>query len=338
MALLWLESCGGHYAIADIFRKFGDGGGTFVTGRNGGNAIQPVQTHTYIGCVKTLGANYTTLVVGGAFIYSVSSGLTIPSSSANLMRFIGSGVEGITIGHDCVGRVSVYRGGTFIGASNNNVLRPDIWNYVEVKILFATGATGTVTVKVNGLTVCSLSTIQTAVTNAFCNQVMFGASAQLVRIGDLYICDTTGAVNNDFLGDIAVRALLPSGAGSNTNWTLTGAATNYQAVNASTPDDDTSYVSSRTASQRDTYAMTDLPAQVTAVKGVQINLLARKDDASPRSIMPSIKSGATTADGADIPLGETYQFFSQMFESDPNTSAAWSVANFNAAEIGQKAV
>jgi len=66
-------------------------------------------------------------------------------------------------------------------------------------------------------------------------------------------------------------------------------------------------------------------------------MTARKTDGSARSIRADCKSGATTAaSAADLALSTNYFCYQGFFEVDPNTSAAWTVANWNAAKKGIK--
>ena len=71
---------------------------------------------------------------------------------------------------------------------------------------------------------------------------------------DVYICDTTGSVNNNFLGELTVEHLRPasddtaqflgSDANSTDNWALVDEAGTYNGAD---------YVASSTVGQRDLY-------------------------------------------------------------------------------------
>jgi hypothetical protein len=61
-----------------------------------------------------------------------------------------------------------------------------------------------------------------------------------------------------------------------------------------------------------------------------------EDFAPARAIRSVVKSGATLADnGADVALSTSFADLQGIFETDSNTSAAWTVANVKAAEFGQ---
>jgi hypothetical protein len=61
---------------------------------------------------------------------------------------------------------------------------------------------------------------------------------------------------------------------------------------------------------------------------------ARKDDAATREVRSKVKSGATTANGAPHALTASYVYYRNMFETDPNTSAAWTPGGVDGILIG----
>jgi hypothetical protein len=87
---------------------------------------------------------------------------------------------------------------------------------------------------------------------------------------------------------------------------------------------------------RDTYTLEDLslPAGTWTVNCVEAIAFAQNSDAGVGSIGLTIKSGATTTEGTATALGITGSFVRQLYELDPNTTAAWTTANVNALEAG----
>lgn len=179
--------------------------------------------------------------------------------------------------------------------------------------------------------------------NATANQIFVGTNNNPGNgihdyIDDLWICDGQPGLTG-YQGDCSVKALLPTGAGATTQLAATGAASNYAAVNEATQNGDTSYVASATAGQEDTYAMADLSATVAAVKGLQTVLVARKDDAGPRTVAPVLRPGGAGGSdqvGASVPLVASYAMQLQVWETNPATSAPWTPADVTAAEVGMK--
>jgi hypothetical protein len=120
------------------------------------------------------------------------------------------------------------------------------------------------------------------------------------------------------------------GSGSNPG------AANWMAVSETVPDDNSSYVTDATVGHIDRYTYPSIGG--SSVKAAVLNLRGEKDDASTRSIRAVTKSGGTTADnGSDFGLTlNTYANFQGIFETDPNSGIAWTVAGVNAAEFGVK--
>jgi len=221
---------------------------------------------------------------------------------------------------------------------------PFLWNYFEIRVLSGTNnSNGELELRMNGKTIIDatgVDTFQSTVSRGTANIVVGGSDHFDPIFDDIYVLDTTGSVNNDFLGDIKVEALFPDGAGNTTNFSVTGAASNFTAVSDNPVDDDTSYISSSTVSNKDTYTYDDVSLITSNVKGLVIHTLGKKDGAGDRVIKPVIRSGTTDYDQAEIylPYGETdeYAFDSQPIDVDPDTAIAWTVSGVNSAEFGVK--
>ena len=82
--------------------------------------------------------------------------------------------------------------------------------------------------------------------------------------------------------------------------------------------------------------MTTLSAAYTNIIGARAISFALASDAGAIKGRSVCKSGATTTSTQmpDNVLSATPKIFSDIIETDPNTSAAWTNTNFNAAEFG----
>lgn len=154
---------------------------------------------------------------------------------------------------------------------------------------------------------------------------------------DLYVCN--GANADDFRGDCIVVTSLPNNNGNSS--ILAGSdgnsVNNYALVNEVTPDT-TTYVGSATTGDKDTYAFADLPYTAGAVKGVVLTSYAAKSDAGARTARSVVRSAGTDYPSAvDVALSTSYTTYRTVLETDPATSAAWTIAGFNAAEFGFEA-
>jgi len=101
------------------------------------------------------------------------------------------------------------------------------FTFLEIYIDVTDYKNGTVKVAVNGETVHTLTGIATCAYNGFgdnpadarakINTVNFGkltGGGAILFLDSMYVCDDDGGYNNDFLGDIFVKAAYPKGDGS----------------------------------------------------------------------------------------------------------------------------
>jgi hypothetical protein len=221
-------------AVADLGLRWSVGSTTpsIVTGRFAGSAALRTAAinGTPSGLARTYGAQATWIVGAAVRLTLAPDGLAVFQ-----LRDAGTDQCCVTVGLD--GRVSVRRGrydGTVVAgpaAPAGRFMRLGYWYFVEWRVT-VDPAVGTTEVRVDGetwLTATGLNTRASA--NSSANQVALGAGTTVggshtEEYDDLYVCDATGSVNNDFLGDVRVATLRPTGAGANTGLTLpwTGAA------------------------------------------------------------------------------------------------------------------
>lgn len=290
--------------------------------------------------------------VGAAIQVGVESG-NGNDLTANLFGIYGD--NGVT-GHMYIRRLSnnsiaAYRGdpnagmlsspsGTLIASTAAGTLDGN-WHYVEV---FATinATTGQLIVKVDGIQVINFTgNTKNGGTSTNIDTIRFRTGRYLtspnsvISIDDLYVCDATGTANNTFLGDVRVQSMVPSGAGSSTQLTPTGSANNY-ANAGDIPYNDTTYNSSSTVGQRDTYALSDLAVGTTTVLATQSVAHMQKSDAGTANAKVALKSGASVYYDTTQSLGTSPAAYTQLRETDPATSAAWTVGNANNLEAGME--
>lgn len=159
------------------------------------------------------------------------------------------------------------------------------------------------------------------------------------RWDDIAVNDTTGAEDNSWCGSGHVIALRPNAAGDSTVWTPNTGA-NYAAVDEVTPDGDTTYVASGTATDKDLYnlATYSFPAN-TLIRRVWAAAVARKtDSAVDDKIQVGLKSDATEAWSSDYGLSTTYtHIHGPEYTTDPDTGVAWTQGGIDALQVGIKA-
>lgn len=327
-------------ATADYAGKWtsitGSGSSITASGRFG-NAWRSGTTGT--NSITRLFDSQATWVLG--FALRVSGA---PGASRDLCAFLDGATAHCGLAMDAGGVLFAWRGtnATSIGSTGTGPSL-NLWHYVEVKATIADSPSGVFVVKLNGTTVLNLTTADTRNSaTATANTVRLGNSTGTVGalwdFDDIYVFDATGTTNTDFAGDCKVEQVLPTGAGATTAWTPS-AGSNWQCVDEAPPTGDTDYVSSSTAAQTDTYACGDLSVATSGtVKAVQASVLARKDDAGSRSLALVARPGSTDRVGATQAVSDSYARYAQVWDTNPDTAAAWTVGEVNSSQFGQRLI
>ncbi|MFX4263132.1 hypothetical protein ACOBQJ_13170 [Pelotomaculum propionicicum] len=321
MALLFCDGFD-HYTIGDMPTKYIDAGANSISspGRNGtGYCVRFNNSRAY-----TAIGSKTTLVVGfGIKLYTAYSGI--------LYRFCEGDTTHVDLRIDSSQRLYVTRNGTTLGSVSTVPLRINVWEHVQIKV-FINDSTGTVEVKINSVSVISLTgqDTQNGLTGVITKAGLY-CNTDCAFYDDYWIDDA------DFLGDCIIETKFPNGAGDTTEWTPS-TGSNYACVDEVNQNGDTDYVSSGTAGQVDTYAFADLLTSAGSVKGVQANVWARKDDGGTRQIALVARPVSTDRVGASKDMALTYAYYRETFALNPETGAPWTIAEVNAAKFGVKLV
>jgi hypothetical protein len=154
-----------------------------------------------------------------------------------------------------------------------------------------------------------------------------------LRLTDFYVNDTTGTINNSWMGDMTVATLYPNGAGSSTQLNPSAGA-NWQNVDDAATDGDTSYNYSSAVGVKDLYGLSDTGPEVSAVFALSVLAVARKDTAGARTARTLIKSGAVEVEGGDITLLDAYATSATSHDLDPDGDVEWTKAALDALEAG----
>lgn len=292
----------------------------------------------YGGLRKVLDQQATWTV--GLFLYIESYPGGTDNTAHTIMGLEDTSAPGqqINLALNASGAIILARGATVLATGPSLPLAT--YMYIEMKITVH-NSTGTYEVRKDGVAIIGPATGQNTrnLTNNSANAIRIGWAAAVgagsIRVGDVYINDGTGGAHDSFEGDCRVFCSYPTGAGATTAMTPS-AGSNFQCVDEATMNSDTDYVSSNTVGNVDTYAVTDLPSNSGPPKVVQIGVFARKDDAGARSVALVTRPVATDRVGSDQPLSTSYSYLYQTRETNPDTAAAWTRAEYNATEFGQK--
>lgn len=365
---------------------------------------------------KYLTASYGHLIAGEA-VYTTSSAW---AAAQKVIAFTNGTAIGTTQCDvrvaDSSGHLAVTNNGTQRGSTSTQALTPG-WHYIELDVTFATGATGTADVWVDGVRWINATSVITATTVATANRVYFGGIIvnQQTYLKDMYILDASTGPYTTPLHDVTIGVKYPNGAGNSAQWadsvgpftltsvnttgvyqgTITGGGSNaYVGKNftvtgfangannqtnkvctASTataltlggttitetlaasaafapaggaamvndginhtgtwPDDDVTYLSDATLNDISDFAHETLLLTGTLLSVIHVTY-ARKDDGGARSIAQYTRSGGNPFVGATIGLTNSYLYYTDVLDNDPNTAAQWTVANYNTATFGVK--
>jgi hypothetical protein len=134
----------------------------------------------------------------------------------------------------------------------------------------------------------------------------------------------------------------PSTTGAATQPICTAAITyggNYALVNEAQQDAAASYVYSSNPGDADFYGIAAIGVTPATVLGVTTRAYMQKSDAGTRTAAAQLKSGGTTVASPTLTLTPSnWQWAWRMDLVDPATSAAWTAAAVNAAQIGPRVV
>lgn len=331
MSLLFFE---GFESMSTATRPQWYSSGTINTSLPDGRSGSGVSVSSNALFSVDLGAGYSEVYVGFAVLRAHTNGTATPFFNNT------QGTTQATVLFDATNLfyAAPSTGGTpYTGGLSAHTFPPNKWHYVEIYVLIS-ATVGVFTVKVNGVTEISLTNIDTYVSgNVDIRTIHFqGAGISSTHYDDIYVCSTAGAAPwNGFLGENRVTRLAPDGAGATTTWTPS-AGSNYQNVDESPDDGDTTYNSHNTIGDIDLYTYGALPTTATTINGVRTAVVAKKTAAAARIIRPVVRTASTNYEGSDFGLSTSYLGRADYWQANPNTSSAWTPTEVNGVEAGAK--
>lgn len=295
---------------------------------------------------RSLRGRYTSTCVFGVRMFVPSKG---PGYSI-------AAVDSLTAGLNRQWRLNFLETGNIDFYTGNDVLTartgagsytPGRWFYLEVKWTPALSG-GSFEIRVNTVPILSLPSVQTAygtlvgVSSRGCDLMEFGLSqisgGQTSWVwDDLYFLDDAGTLNNDYLGNVRAQYLSPV-SDSVVQWAIGGtspAATNWQSV-LNTALDDTKYVYNSVVNDRDLYNINPI-LNTPGVLGIEVSGSYRQDDATQRFVSNSIQTAAGgNSYGISHAINQSYTFYSDIYELNPDTGVAFTGSQINSLKIGPR--
>lgn len=258
-----------------------------------------------------------------------------------------------TVGFDSFGCIyfSNYTNGvvSVVAKTPSYSFYPARWFYLEIKWT-PSYTTGSLEIRVNTVPVLSLPSVRTADGTVIAPATLPGLDLlryDVARSGgsgtdannwcqdDMYLLTQAGAQNNDYLGNVRAKYMAPVGNASPLQWAIGGsspAATNWQSV-LNQALNDTTYVYASTVGYQDLYQI-DPNLNTPEVFGVEVSGAYRQDDATQRWVKNHIDSGGTGATGTAHAINQSYTFYPDIYELNPNTGVAFTGAEVNALLVG----
>lgn len=334
--ILWADSFD-HYGT--VTTNMTDGAWAQVVGGSLSNTFARTGTRSFA-CTgsadairRVFGAAKTTVGVGMA-VYKPALPSVNNTNELFSFRDAANAIQ-IIVAVDTTGILSVWRGNfvTKIGDSTVPVITAAAWNHIEVKVTI-NDTTGAVEVRVNQVTVINLTGVDTKA-SALTETSQFqtgnqGTNSQGHYVDDIVAWDTSGSLNNDFVGDLKVATDFPDADTADVAWTRSTGATNFGVIDENPPNGDTDYLTATTVGLKFGVTFPDLPAEASQIPAVIMVNKTRKTDAGDANFQGHVISNGDTGNGTDRPVTTAYLLYHDVFETDPDTAAPWTKA---AAEI-----
>lgn len=330
----WVEGFETHATSTYLNRKYASGGGTLsaTTGRLFGNAIFISGAAGSL-VTPSLGVQNTWIIGFGFKITTSVLGtptVTIMSGSSEQCR-----ITAVSSGAGYVWRL--LRGATTI-ATSATVRSLATWYYVELKVTVRDGTDGVYELRVDETADISGSSVNLANTAADGADVFqFSATTSNAAWDDIYINDDQGAANNDFLGDSAVRGILPNGDGASTGLTPSTGSSHYVLVDdTATNPVDTDYNRAVNVGDRDLYDYENLTGLLNGpISAVMVTSDMRMETTGTGQMKVVVRQGGVNFDQATHTVNGTgVRAYTQVIENSPDDSAPWEVADLDGAQFG----
>lgn len=258
------------------------------------------------------------------------------SNNSRRFRILGDGGTTLHLtiyGSEISGAIQVRRGdgnGTLLAESAPGVIQVGTWHHVEIRATIADSG-GRCEVWVDGAKVIDFTgDTKNGGTASQIDSVEFRRGTGVpMLISDIVISGASTPV-----GPATVWLHLPDGDGDHTDLAPSSGPANYAMVDENPPDGDSTYVASDTDGEFDLYTIGNLPAGTWEVLAIQTEIDARTDDGGARNLIPVLKTNGSEYRGTSTPVSASYTTYLEVWETNPDTAAAWTPAEVEALQAG----
>lgn len=299
----------------------------------------------------------TQLTNGGrllTFLDSATTQVGIDIMPSGQLRAVRSTLAGTGIFLCSIGTTSPLATFTELGTSTSSIASSS-YDFLEFKITHHPTA-GIVEVKRNGAAFWTLSNVNTAVSGVNnSSSVLVGGygavftanrgtlQAHYLRatVSDFYLLNTTAGGTGDpvdFIGDRHWEPLFPTADATYTQWTPDPAGDHFANIDEVPPDDGTTDNSTDTLNNKDSFAFESALGPTGATLIFSYTMYMEKDTGGAVGVSGLSRSpaggGGTDSNGTEFQVPNPYAFRQSFGFINPDTSTAWTVGTFNAAEHG----
>ena len=336
MGLVWFDGFD-HLTAAQMTRKYETFGGSVVSASNTRfNSGQCARfTSNVQGLTKVLTSNQ-------AWRVGVAYNLQTYTNGHQMLYLSDGGTQQVTLNVENRNIVVRHAGTSTVICQSTRAFNPKVWYHIEWYIVVADSiSTNGCVVRVNGEVWASANSGDTKnSSNASADRVSsLGATSTGYYLDDLYVYHDSVTTSPTFSGDLRVVQLTPNANGNYSQFTGSdgNSTDNYLLVDdTTTVDDDTTYVESDVVSNKDSYGLSNLASTPASIKGVAINVVAKKGDAGARTGRTFFRISGTDYESSDFSPATSYANHIHIAENSPATAAAWTESEVNGMEAGVK--
>jgi hypothetical protein len=336
--IIFIDSCGDAYGTTDLLKKWDTVSGTSPTvetagGRNGTNGLK------LAGATEFFARNVPAL---DEYFVGVAFRLQALTTTVDVLEFNEGATNHVRVTILANGSVQVSRNGTTLGTSAAGLVLVGSYSFLEAHAVIDDAA-GVIDVSLDGVVIAALSLTSQDTQNGgtgVINEIRFHGTTDIIFFDDIYVCDSTGsAPQNGMLGNTHIGVSLLGGDTATKDFPILEPATpttHYTKLIDVPADGDASYVGSSVPADQELFTIAALPtlSGTGAVYGVQVSILARKDNEGPRQMIPIINPGVSLASGTAKELVSVYDYGEHMWQQNPDTVADWTLAEVAATVIG----
>lgn len=229
---------------------------------------------------------------------------------------------------------------TLIATTDTPVISAEGWWHIEARLKCSTGPTaedGEFELRVEGVPVIEADGFNTWQTDIYqltitTDDDALGAGPALY-VKDYVVWNTEGDYNTDFLGAVLCINCIPNGDVDLGDWVPSTGSTATPILD-NNPPVDAEYIEADAAAVDPVIVeMTNLPPEITTVKGVFTYFRSRKIDGGDGQQQVSMQSVAALSNGSDRPITSGFVYWKDVHEEDPNTNNPWTRAGVDASQF-----